>query len=81
MTARVGEIAAAVEQIVAEAQRAEDDMAEVAAVAEQSSASAEQVSASTQQTQRLHAGDRRLGAVAGRHRRAAEQLVGRFSVA
>ena len=50
MTSRVGQIAAAVQQITAEASRAENDINEVAAVAEQSSASAEQVSASTQQT-------------------------------
>ena len=50
MNSRVGEIAAAVQQITAEANRAENDITEVAAVAEQSSASAEQVSASTQQT-------------------------------
>ena len=50
MGARVAEIAAAIGQIAAEAERAEHDIAEVAAVAEQSSASAEQVSASTQQT-------------------------------
>ena len=50
VTERVGEIATAVHQISAEARRAESDIAEVAAVAEQSSASAEQVSASTQQT-------------------------------
>ena len=48
--ARIAEIAAAVEQIGAGSARAEGDVAEVAAVAEQSSASAEQVSASTQQT-------------------------------
>jgi methyl-accepting chemotaxis protein len=50
MTTRVGEIAGAVHQISAEAQRAENDVSEVASVAEQSSASVEQVSASTQET-------------------------------
>jgi methyl-accepting chemotaxis protein len=50
VTGRVNEIAVAVHQISAEARRAEGDIGEVAAVAEQSSASAEQVSASTQQT-------------------------------
>ena len=39
-----------VQQIAAETQRAENEVTEVAAVAEESSASAEQVSASTQQT-------------------------------
>jgi len=48
--ARIAEIAAAVEQISIGSARAEEDVTEVAAVAEQSSASAEQVSASTQQT-------------------------------
>ncbi len=48
--AQIASIAAAVEQISAGSSRAEGDVAEVAAVAEQSSASAEQVSASTQQT-------------------------------
>ena len=43
-------IGTAVEEISSEAQRAEQGVAEVAAVAEQSSASAEQVSASTQET-------------------------------
>jgi methyl-accepting chemotaxis protein len=77
VTGRVGEIAAAVHQITAEARRAENDIAEVAAVAEQSSASAEQVSASTQQTsastqeiaasaQELAATAERLDAVASR---------------
>ena len=50
MGARVAEIAAAVQQISFEADRAQGGIAEVASVAEQSSASAEQVSASTQQT-------------------------------
>jgi methyl-accepting chemotaxis protein len=50
VTGRVNDIATAVHQISAEAQRAENDITEVAAVAEQSSASAEQVSASTEET-------------------------------
>src|SRR5215207_3237877 len=50
VTGRVGEIASAVHQISVEASRAESDIGEVAAVAEQSSASAQQVSASTQET-------------------------------
>jgi methyl-accepting chemotaxis protein len=50
VTGRVNDIATAVHQISAEAQRAEHDITEVAAVAEESSASAEQVSASTEET-------------------------------
>jgi methyl-accepting chemotaxis protein len=50
MTTRVTEIVMAIDGISASARRAETDIAEVAAVAEESSASAEQVSASTQQT-------------------------------
>jgi methyl-accepting chemotaxis protein len=47
---QIAEIATAVEQIASDSARAEGDVGEVAAVAEQSSASAEQVSASTQET-------------------------------
>ena len=50
MNARIGQIAGGAQQISAETTRMQDDIDEVAAVAEQSSASAEQVSASTQQT-------------------------------
>jgi methyl-accepting chemotaxis protein len=50
VSARVEEISGAVRAIATEAGRAEQDVSEVAAVAEQSSASAQQVSASTQQT-------------------------------
>jgi methyl-accepting chemotaxis protein len=50
MTGRVAEIATAIGQIAGEADRMQQDITEVAAVAEASSASAEQVSASTQQT-------------------------------
>ncbi|HEX6020736.1 MAG TPA: methyl-accepting chemotaxis protein [Solirubrobacter sp.] len=50
VTARVEQISGAVRAIASEAGRAEHDVTEVAAVAEQSSASAQQVSASTQQT-------------------------------
>ena len=60
------------QQISAESSRAEDGIAEVAAVAEQSSASAEQVSASTQETsastQEIAASAQSLAA----HRRAAQ---------
>jgi methyl-accepting chemotaxis protein len=47
---RIAEIAAAVQQISAGSERAEGDIGEVAAVAEQSSASAQQVSAAIQET-------------------------------
>jgi methyl-accepting chemotaxis protein len=50
MAARVGEITIAVDQISAQTTLAENEVVDVAAVAEESSASAEQVSASTQQT-------------------------------
>jgi methyl-accepting chemotaxis protein len=50
MHRRVTEIASAIEQIAENSTRMQEDMTEVAAVAEQSSASSEQVSASTQQT-------------------------------
>jgi methyl-accepting chemotaxis protein len=50
MSTRVLDIVGAVQEIAAEAERAQTDIGEVAAVAEQSSASVEQVSASTQQT-------------------------------
>ena len=56
-------------------------VAEVADVAESSSASAEQVSASTEETARLDAADRRLGAEPGRHRRGARRARRRFTVA
>ena len=50
VSARVEAISGAVRTIATEAGRAEQDVSEVAAVAEQSSASAQQVSATTQQT-------------------------------
>jgi methyl-accepting chemotaxis protein len=50
VTSRVGAIAAAVEEIATSARAMGERMAEVAAVAEQSSASSEQVSASTEET-------------------------------
>ena len=56
-------------------------MAEVAAVAEQSSASSEQVSASTQQTSASTPADRRLRAGARATAEQLEQLVGQFSLA
>ncbi|MES1246191.1 MAG: methyl-accepting chemotaxis protein [Actinomycetota bacterium] len=50
VTSRIGLIAASVEQIATSADTVQRGMADVASVAEQSSASAEQVSASTQET-------------------------------
>ena len=80
MSARVSEIAAAVLQIAEDAQHAENDIGEVAAVAEQSSASAEQVSAATQQTS---ASTQEIAASAQELANTAEQLnqmVARFTV-
>jgi methyl-accepting chemotaxis protein len=81
MTGRITDIAEAVGQISIDAQRAENDIAEVAAVAEQSSASAEQVSASTQQTS---ASTQQIASSAAELARSAEhlnELVSRFTVA
>jgi methyl-accepting chemotaxis protein len=81
VTGRVNDIATAVHQISAEAKCAESDIAEVAAVAEQSSASAEQVSASTQQTS---ASTQEIAATAQQLAGTAERLdaiVGRFTLA
>ena len=50
MSGRVAQIAAAIGQVAASSQTMNDNIGEVASVAEESSASAEQVSASTQQT-------------------------------
>jgi methyl-accepting chemotaxis protein len=81
MDARVAGIAAAVEQIAASSRRMEQDMAEVGAVAEQSSATSEEVSASTQQTsastQQIAAAAQELATTAEE----LEQLVGRFTLA
>ncbi|MEA2271061.1 MAG: hypothetical protein QOC64_3671 [Solirubrobacteraceae bacterium] len=71
MRSRVGEIAVTVQQISADAQRAQDEITEVAAVAEESSASAEQVSASTQQTS---ASTQQVAASATELARTAEEL-------
>ena len=68
---RVAEIAGSVQQISAESTRAEGGIAEVAAVAEQSSASAEQVSASTQETS---ASTQEIASSAAELARTAEQL-------
>jgi methyl-accepting chemotaxis protein len=81
VTGRVNDIATAVHQISADAQRAENDITEVAAVAEQSSASAEQVSASTEQTsastQEIAASAQELAATAER----LDAVVSRFTLA
>jgi methyl-accepting chemotaxis protein len=80
MNGRVAEIAAAVEQIGTEAGRAEQDITEVASVAEESSASTEQVSASTQETsastQEIAASAQSLSSTA----QELNQLVSRFTV-
>ena len=61
VSARVGQIAGAVRQIATEAGRAEQDVSEVAAVAEQSSASARAGVGHDAADARLHAGDRGVG--------------------
>jgi methyl-accepting chemotaxis protein len=80
VTLRVGAIATAVEQIAAGARRMGERIAEVASVAEQSSASSEQVSASTQQTS---ASTQEIAASAQELARSAadlETLVARFTL-
>ncbi|MDA0181213.1 methyl-accepting chemotaxis protein [Solirubrobacter phytolaccae] len=69
---QIAEIATAVEQIASDSARAEGDVGEVAAVAEQSSASAEQVSASTQETS---ASTQEIAASAAHLARTAEELT------
>ena len=59
----------------------QSDMAEVAAVAEQSSASSRAGLRLDAADQRLHPADRRLRAGAGRTAEQLEQLVGQFSLA
>jgi methyl-accepting chemotaxis protein len=80
MRLRVTEIGTAVQPVVSDAQTAEGEIAEVAAVAEQSSASAEQVSASTQQTsasvQEIAASAQSLATIAEQ----LNDLIGRFHV-
>ena len=78
MTERVGEIAGAVGDISTRATRMQSSMADVIAVAEQSSASTEQVSASTQQTS---ASTQEIAASAQELARTADELqrlVGQF---
>jgi methyl-accepting chemotaxis protein len=80
VTARVGAIADAVQEIAASARAMGERMAEVAAVAEQSSASSEEVSASTQQTS---ASTQQIAASAHELARTAadlDALVARFSL-
>jgi methyl-accepting chemotaxis protein len=81
MSDRVGEIAATSQQITADSERMQEEIAEVASVAEQSSASAEQVSASTQETsasaQEIASNASELAHTAER----LEALVGHFRLA
>ena len=81
MTSRVTEIAAAANQITADTERMQHEIADVAAVAEESSASAEQVSASTQQTsastQEIASSATELAATADR----LEKLMAHFTLA
>jgi methyl-accepting chemotaxis protein len=81
VTARVDAIATAVAQIAAAAQDMTERMAEVAGVAEQSSASSQQVSATTQQTS---ASTQEIAASASDLARTADglqELVARFTIA
>jgi methyl-accepting chemotaxis protein len=81
MTERTGEIATAVQQIAVNADRLQQEIGEVAGVAEQSSASAEEVSASTEQTS---ASTQEIAASAQELARTAEELerlVSQFTVA
>jgi methyl-accepting chemotaxis protein len=81
VNSRIAQIAGAAEQISAETARMQGEIAEVASVAEQSSASAEQVSASTQQTsastQEIAASAQELASTASD----LEALVAQFKVA
>jgi methyl-accepting chemotaxis protein len=78
---RVGEVAASINQILAASQRMQENIGEVAAVAEQSSASTEQVSASSEETS---ASTQEIAASADELARTAEELqrlVGQFTLA
>jgi methyl-accepting chemotaxis protein len=68
---RIEQIAVVMNQITASADRVRDDIADVAAIAEESSASSEQVSASTQETS---ASTQQVAASAQELARTAEQL-------
>jgi methyl-accepting chemotaxis protein len=80
MNAHIEGIAAGIEQVDTFSHRIEEDMAEIAIVAEQSSASSQQVSATTQQTsaatQQIAVSARTLSDTAA----ALEELVGRFKL-
>jgi methyl-accepting chemotaxis protein len=80
VTARITQIAGAAQQISAETVKMQGEIADVAAVAEQSSASTEEVSASTEQTsastQEIAASAQELASTAA----SLEQLVGSFKV-
>jgi methyl-accepting chemotaxis protein len=79
--ARVGDISTAIARIAASSGQMQQDMSEVAAVAEQSSASAEEVSASTEETS---AATEEIAASAQHLSDRAEELehlVGRFTLA
>jgi methyl-accepting chemotaxis protein len=80
MNAHIEGIAAGIEQVAAFSQRMEEDMSEIAIVAEQSSASSQQVSATTQETsaatQQIAVSARTLSDTAA----ALEELVGRFKL-
>ena len=80
MNAHIEGIAGGIEQVVSYSHRMEEDMAEIAIVAEQSSASAQQVSATTQETsaatQQIAVSARTLSDTAA----ALEELVGRFKL-
>jgi methyl-accepting chemotaxis protein len=81
MSVRVEQIAAAIGEISSRAAAMQESMAQVVAVAEQSSASSEQVSASTQQTS---AATQQVAASAQELAKTAEeldQLVGQFTLA
>ena len=81
MSERTGEIASAVQQIAANADRLQHEISDVASVAEQSSASAEEVSASTEQTsastQEIAASAQELASTAEE----LERLVSQFQLA
>jgi methyl-accepting chemotaxis protein len=80
VTERIAAIAGAAREISAETSKMQDEIAEVASVAEQSSASTEEVSASTEQTsastQEIAASAQELASTA----EGLEQLVARFKI-
>src|SRR4051812_4332773 len=78
---RVGEVAASIAQILAASQRMQQNIGEVAVVAEESSASTEEVSASSEETS---ASTQQIAASADELARTAEELqrlVGQFTLA